>query len=186
MQTRRQFIQRGTKLVAAGAVATAAGPTILVRDAKAAGQLKILQWSHFVPVYDKWFDPWAKEWGQKKGLEVTVDHVSFADVVPRATAEVAAQAGHDIHMFLGLASAFEEHVIDLSDVVATLEKKHGPMVELARRSTYNPFTRKQFALSDMWVPDPGNYHKKVWTDIGMPNGPVTYEDLSKAAPEVKK
>src|SRR5437879_3149254 len=145
MQPRRQFIQRGTKLFAVGAVATAAGPTILVRDAKAAGQLKILQWSHFVPAYDKWFDPWAKEWGSKRGVEVTVDHVGFADVVPRATAEVAAQSGHDVHMFLGLASAFEEHVIDLKDVVATLEKKHGKQVELAHRSTYNPFTRKQFA-----------------------------------------
>jgi ABC-type glycerol-3-phosphate transport system substrate-binding protein len=186
MHTRRQFIVSGTRLVAAGAVATAVGPTIHVRDARAAGQLKILQWSHFVPAYDKWFDPWAKEWGSKRGIEVTVDHVGFADVVPRATAEVAAQSGHDIHMFLGLASAFEEHVIDLGDVVATLEKKHGKEVELARRSTYNPFTRKQFALSDMWVPDPGNYHKEVWTKIGMPNGPVTYDDLVKAAPEIKK
>ena len=186
MQTRREFILRSGALVAAGAAATAVGPTVLVRRASAAGTLKILQWSHFVPAYDKWFDPWAKEWGQKKGIEVTVDHVSFADVVPRATAEVAAQAGHDIHMFLGLASAFEEHVIDLADVVSTLEKKHGPMVELAKRSTYNPFTKKQVALSDMWVPDPGNYHKKVWTDIGMPNGPSTYEDLVKAAPEIKK
>jgi multiple sugar transport system substrate-binding protein len=186
MQTRRQFIVRGGKLVAAGAVAAAVGPTIVSRDARAAGSLKILQWSHFVPAYDKWFDPFAKEWGSKHGLEVTVDHVGFADVVPRATAEVAAQSGHDIHMFLGLASAFEEHVIDLGDVVANLEKKHGKPVELARRSTYNPFTRKQFALSDMWVPDPGNYHKEVWTKIGMPNGPVTYDDLLKAAPEIKK
>jgi extracellular solute-binding protein len=186
MKTRRQFIVQGTNLVAVGAAATAAGPTILVRDARAAGQLKILQWSHFVPAYDKWFDPFAKEWGAKKGVEVTVDHVGFADVVPRATAEVAAQSGHDIHMFIGLASAFEEHVIDLKDVSATLEKKYGKPVELAHRSTYNPFTRKQFAVSDMWVPDPGNYHKEVWTKIGKPNGPVTYDDLVWAAPEVKK
>src|SRR5262245_38652538 len=185
MQTRRQFILKGGKLVAAG-VAAAAGPTIITRDARAAGQLKILQWSHFVPAYDKWFDPWAKEWGQKKGIEVTVDHVTFADIVPRATADVAAQAGHDIHMFLGLASAFEEHVIDLADVQSALEKKHGAQVELAKRSTYNPFTRKQFALSDMWVPDPGNYYKSAWTAIGMPNGPASWEDLVKAAPEIKK
>jgi len=177
MQTRRQFVVRGTKLVAVGAVAAAAGPTIFVRDAKADGQLKILQWSHFVPAYDKWFDPWAKEWGAKRGVNVTVDHVGFADVVPRATAEVAAQSGHDVHMFLGLASAFEEHVIDLADVVAALEKKYGKQVELAHRSTYNPFTKKQFALSDMWVPDPGNYHKEVWSKIGMENGPSTYDDL---------
>jgi len=186
MHTRRQFIVRGTTLVAAGAAAAATGPTIFVRDAKAAGTLKILQWSHFVPAYDKWFDPFAKDWGAKKGIEVTVDHVGFADVVPRATAEVAAQSGHDIHMFIGLASAFEEHVLDLKDVASTLEKKYGKPVELAHRSTYNPFTQKQFAISDMWVPDPGNYHKEVWSKIGKPNGPVTYDDLVWAAPEVKK
>src|SRR5467141_2277814 len=186
MQTRRQFVVRGTKLVAVGAAATAAGPTILVRDARAAGQLKILQWAHFVPAYDKWFDPFAKEWGAKHGVEVNVDHVNFAEVVPRATAEVAAQSGHDVHMFIGLASAFEEHVIDLKEVSGTLEKKYGRPVELSTRSTYNPLPKKQFALSDMWVPDPGNYHKEVWTKIGIPNGPVTYDDLVKAAPEIKK
>src|SRR5262244_3903715 len=187
METRRQFILKGATLVAAGAAATVVGPTVLTRRAAATDkQLKILQWSHFVPAYDQWFDPWAKQWGASKGIEVTVDHVGFADVVPRATAEVAAQSGHDIHMFIGLASAFEEHVLDLKDVVGTLEKKYGKPVELAYRSTYNPFTKKQFAVSDMWVPDPGNYHKKIWTDIGQPNGPATYEDLVKAAPEIKK
>ena len=186
METRRRFIKKGATLVAGAAAATAAGPTVFTRDARAAGQLKILQWSHFVPAYDKWFDPFAKDWGAKHGVEVTVDHVGFADVVPRATAEVAAQAGHDIHMFLGLASAFEEHVIDLKDVVVTLEKKYGKPVDLAHRSTYNPHTKKQFALSDMWVPDPGNYHKEIWSKIGKPNGPVTYDDLVWAAPEIKK
>src|SRR5262245_5845927 len=187
MPTRRQFLLRGGALVAVGAAASVTGPTILVRSARAADKtLKILQWAHFVPAYDKWFDPWAKAWGAAKGIEVTVDHVGFADVVPRATAEVAAQSGHDVHMFIGLASAFEEHVLDLKDVSATLEKKYGKPVDLAHRSTYNPFTKKQFALSDMWVPDPGNFHKKVWTDIGMPSGPSSYEDLVKAALEIKK
>jgi multiple sugar transport system substrate-binding protein len=55
-------------------------------------------------------------------------------------------------MFIGLASAFEEHVIDLREVSGTLEKKYGKPVELATRSTYNPLTKKQFALSDMRIP----------------------------------
>src|SRR5690242_19054226 len=121
MQSRRQFILKGAKLVAAGAAAASAGPTVFVRGAGAADkQLKILQWAHFVPAYDKWFDPWAKDWGAKRGVEVSVDHVGCADVVPRATAEVAAQSGHDVHMFIGLASAFEEHVVDLKEVAGAL------------------------------------------------------------------
>ena len=75
MPTRRQFLLRGGALVAAGAAASVTGPTVLVRSARAADKtLRILQWSHFVPAYDKWFDPWAKAWGQSKGIEVTVDH----------------------------------------------------------------------------------------------------------------
>src|SRR5260370_30898277 len=152
MDTRRQFILKSGKLVAAGVAAAAAGPTVFTRGAGAADRtLKILQWSHFVPSYDKWFDPFAKDWGAKHGIEVTVGHVGFADVVPRATAQVAAQSGHAIHMFIRLASAFEEHVVDLKDVVGTLEKKYGKPVDLAHRSTYNPFTKKQFAVSDMRV-----------------------------------
>ncbi|MBI3393657.1 MAG: carbohydrate ABC transporter substrate-binding protein [Nitrospirae bacterium] len=176
------------KAAGVGVLAAGIGPAVVIPGrARAANKtLKIVQWSHFVPSYDKWFDPWAKSWGASRGVDVVVDHVSIGDVVPRATAEVAAQAGHDVHMFLGLASAFEEHVIDLSDAVRTIEKKHGPQLGLAKRSTYNPFTRKQFALSDMWVADPGDYLKSVWTEIGMPGGPSTWEDLVKAAPEIKK
>src|SRR2546428_7163359 len=110
METRRRFIVQGARLVTGAAVAIAAGPTVFTRHARAAGQLKILQWSHFVPAYDAWFDPFAKEWGARHGVEVTVDHVGFADVVPRATAMVAAQSGHDIHMFLGRS---EEHTSEL-------------------------------------------------------------------------
>src|SRR5262245_66650631 len=106
MQTRRQFMIRGGKLVAAAAAATTVGPTVFTRDVRAAGQLKILLWNHFVPAYDAWFDQWAKKWGAAKGIEVTVDHVGFADVVPRATADVAAQSGHDLHK-IGRASCRE-------------------------------------------------------------------------------
>ncbi len=183
-------ISRRAFLKAAGvtAVATGLGPRIILpSQARAQGRtLKILQWSHFVPAYDKWFDPWAKKWGASRGVSVVVDHVTFADVVPRATAEVAAQSGHDLHMFLGLAAAFEEDVIDLSDVQREVEKNYGPQVGLADRTTYNPFTKKRFAFCDMWVVDPGDYLKPVWTEIGMPDGPTTWEDLAKAAPEIKR
>ena len=84
MQSRRQFILKGAKLVAVGAAAASAGPSVFVRGAGAADKrLKVLQWAHFVRAYDKRFDPWAKEWGAKRGVEVTVDHVGFADGAAR-------------------------------------------------------------------------------------------------------
>ena len=35
------------------------------------GSLSIVQWSHFVPRYDAWFDgTWAKAWGEKNDVQV--------------------------------------------------------------------------------------------------------------------
>src|SRR5947199_7822151 len=88
--TRRQF----GKLAAASALA-ASGPAFLFPSkARAAGKtLKIIQWSHFVPGYDKWFDGvYTKEWGSKHDTEVIVDHVAIGEINARAAAEAAARA----------------------------------------------------------------------------------------------
>ena len=61
------------------------------------GDLKILQWVHFVPAYDQWFDnTWIKQWGQKNDVNVTVDHIVNTQLDARAASEVAAQSGHDL------------------------------------------------------------------------------------------
>src|SRR2546421_11786763 len=176
---RREFVTTTT----GAAAAVALGPTIWLRRPQKT--LKILQWSHFVPSYDVWFDKYAKDWGTAKGIDVTVDHISLADLGTRANAEVAAQQGHDLFQFLSPPGAFEEQVLDMGDLVQQAERQHGPLLDLCKRSTYNPVTRKWFGFSDNYVPDPGDYLKSVWTEIGMPNGPATWEDLVKAAPLIK-
>ncbi len=176
---RREFVTT----TAGAAVAAALGPTIHIRRPQKT--LKILQWSHFVPSYDAWFDKYAKEWGTAKGIEVTVDHIALADLGTRANAEVAAQQGHDLFQFLSPPGAFEPQVLDMADVVKEAERQTGPIIDLCKRSTYNPVTRKWFGFSDNYVPDPGDYLKSVWTEIGMPDGPATWEDLVKAAPLIK-
>src|SRR5207245_11514172 len=67
---RREFVTTTT----GAAAAVALGPTILIKRREKT--LKILQWSHFVPCYDVWFDKYAKDWGTAKGVEVTVDHIA--------------------------------------------------------------------------------------------------------------
>ena len=44
----------------------------------------------------------------------------------------------------------------MTHVYQEVEKKHGKKIELAHKSTYNPKTKKYFAFSDSYVPDPGN------------------------------
>src|SRR5512147_487758 len=119
--TRRSFVK------AAGGSAVAAGLLgALPRRAGAQGRktLKICQWSHFVPAFDKWFDGvFCKEWGEKHGTEVVVDHISLNDINARAAAEVAAQKGHDLFMFLSPPAAYEKQVIDHAEIYQHVEKK---------------------------------------------------------------
>src|SRR6266498_3836893 len=176
---RREFVAT----TAGAAAAVALGPTIWIKRRQKT--LRILQWSHFVPAYDVWFDKNAKDWGTAKGVEVTVDHISLADLGTRGNAEVAAQQGHDLFQFLSPPGAFEPQVLDMADILQEAERRHGPILDLCRRSTFNPVTRKWFGFSDNYVPDPGDYLKSVWSEIGMPDGPVTWEDLVKAAPLIK-
>jgi len=44
----------------------------------------------------------------------------------------------------------------MSQVYQEVEKKHGKKIDLAHKSTYNPKTKRYFAFSDSYVPDPGN------------------------------
>jgi ABC-type lipoprotein export system ATPase subunit len=86
--SRRDFI----KWTGGGALAVgvASGPFFLFPEKAAAQQktLKILQWSHFVPAYDTWFDgTFCKQWGQKHDTNVIVDHINLVDLSAKAASE---------------------------------------------------------------------------------------------------
>jgi multiple sugar transport system substrate-binding protein len=154
------------------------------RGKELAGTLRILQWSHFVPAYDTWFDSqYIKAWGQANDTEVKVDHVSVPEIPTRAAAEVAAQSGHDLFQFLSPPSAFEDNVIALNDIVKEVTRKVGKMTKVALKSSYNPRTKKYFGFPDNYVPDPVHYRRDLWAQIGR--APNSWEDIRIAAPRLK-
>jgi len=57
---------------------------------------------------------------------------------------------------------------------------------LAHKSTFNPKTKKYYAFSDAYTCDPGNWHKDMWTSVGYPNGPDTYDQLLDGARNIRK
>ena len=182
--SRRDFI----KITGGASLVAGMGPAFLFPERAAAQQktLKIAQWSHFVPEYDKWFDnTFTKEWGQKHNMQVTVDHINITEINARAAAEVSAKKGHDLFMFLSPPAAFEQQVLDMTHVYQECERKHGKKIELAHKSTYNPKTKRYFAFSDSYVPDPGNWYKEWWAEAGYPNGPDSYDDLRAGAKKIR-
>ena len=181
---RRDFL----KITSTGALGVAAGPFFLFPERAQAQQrtLKILQWSHFVPGFDKWFDGvFAKQWGEKHNTNVTVDHITAREVNARGAAEVSAGKGHDLFLFQFPPAAYEKQVIDLTDLYQEVQRKHGKVISLGHRSTFNPKTKKYFAFSDSYVPFPGNYRKDLWEQAGFPLGPDTYDDLRAGAKKIR-
>src|SRR5260370_26992462 len=182
--TRRDFV----KITGAGSMVTAAGPFFLFPERAGSEQktVKILQWSHFVPDFDKWFDGvLAKQWGEKYNTKVAVDHITAREVNARGAAEVSARKGHDLFLFQFPPAAYEKQVLDLTDVYQEVERKHGATIPLGHRSTFNPRTRKHFAFSDCYIPFPGNYRRDLWEQVGYANGPDTYDDLRAGAKKIR-
>lgn len=148
------------------------------------GELSILLWSHFVPSHDEWFDDWAKEWGERVGVEVTVDHISVGDVPARIASEIQAGQGHDLVQYIANLSQHEPSVVDMGDVVEEAQNRHGQMLELCRRSSFNPNTDKFYAYAPAWVPDPGDYRQSLWAAVGMEGGPRSWDDLLQGGAEI--
>lgn len=181
----KQGITRRTLIgsASAGAVTLAAG-MMLPRKARAAKTLRILQWNHFVPGYDKWFNgTYTKEWGQKNDTEVIIDNVGIPAINPTAAAEVSAKQGHDLFMFLWPKPVYEEDVIDHREIYEECTKRYGKPIDLAVKSTYNPKTKKYFGFSDSYVPDPINYRTDLFAEVGMT--PDSWEDIRIAGKKIK-
>lgn len=154
---------------AAGALGALELSPPLMRKAQAAPKvLKILQWNHFVPAFDEWFNKkFVKEWGERNNTEVIVTNVGMTSIESRASAEIAKNQGHDLCMFLSPPASYEDNVIDHRDIYAECERKYGKPLDIAIKSTYNPITKKYFGFSDSYVPDPVNYRKDLWDDVGV-------------------
>ena len=188
--TRRQVLRRA----ATGAVVVAYGGAFAKTSAYGAPKfrhrqlkesLRIMQWVHFVPSYDKWLNAeYIKQWGEKNDTEVTIDHVNNAELPARAAAQVAAQSGHDLFQFLAPPASHEDNVIPLNDVAQELTKKLGKMTDVALKSSYNPKTKKFFGIADNYVPDPCHYRRDLWANVGR--APNSWEDVRLAAAKLKE
>lgn len=169
--SRRRF------LGALGAVATS-GSFLVPRFARAEKKhrLRILQWHHFVPEFDRWFaEVFIKRWSDLNDTEVILDHVGMTSLNSRAYAEMAAGAGHDLFMFLRPPPTYEDHVIDHREVYEECTRRFGQPLDIAIKSTYNPRTRRYYGFSDSYVPDPVNYRKDLWDDVGA--FPGSWEEI---------
>lgn len=183
--SRRDFLKK----TALGALAASFGPFFLFPERAEAGRkkLRVLKWTHLVSRYDHWFDQvFAKEWGRQHDTKVVVDYISLDRIRRQAEVEIAACKGHDLVMFGSPPAAYEKEVIDHREVYRELRHHWGEAIELAHKSTLNPRTKKYFAFCDSYIPAPFNALNNLWTEAGLPFGPVDYETLRSIGREIRE
>ncbi|HEX7022141.1 MAG TPA: ABC transporter substrate-binding protein [Trueperaceae bacterium] len=184
--SRRDFL----KLVGKGAAAASLGSLVpwspFGAYAQQGSRLRILQWSHFVPAYDTWFDQWAKAWGQQNGVDVVVDHINLADLTTTLASEISAGSGHDLIEIVGAeAGQFEPSLLDLADINQEAQNRFGQQFDVSKRYSYNPVTDTYYGFCHGWTIDPGNYRKSLWEKAGKGDGPTTWEDLATYGGQIK-
>ena len=149
-----------------------------------AGELRIMQWAHFVPAYDTWLDnTYVKRWGEANDIEVKVDHINNALLYSTGASQVAAQSGHDLFWFISPPSTFQKQVVPVTDLVQEVSKKLGPMSRVARKSTYNPKTKQFYGFPDDYAPDPVQYRRSYLQEAGVSLN--TWERPSEGSPEAQ-
>jgi multiple sugar transport system substrate-binding protein len=187
--TRREVVRRGigslVVLYGGALTKTAAAGVPKFRHKQLKHTLRIIQWSHFVPAYDTWFDnSYTKKWGQKHDTDVLVDHINLAQLPARAQAEVAARSGHDIFGHLSPQAGLEDHVINHRELVEEVQRKVGKVSRVGTKSCFNPKTKKWHGFPENFVPDPVHYRKDLFHQVGV-KSPNTWHDVLVAAPKLK-
>ena len=149
-----------------------------------AGELRIMQWAHFVPAYDQWLDnTYVKRWGEANDVEVKVDHINNALLYSTGASQVAAQSGHDLFWFISPPSTFQKQVIPVTDIVQEVSRKLGRMSKVARKSTYSPKTKQFYGFPAEYAPDPVQYRRSYLQEAGVSLN--SWESLRQGAPKLK-
>ncbi len=180
--------RRGFLKVTLAATAAVAGPTIFSRRASAQGEkvLKVVQWKHFVPDYDKWFAGFAKEFGEKNKCTVEVDYVATADLPTAIAADVSRGGGHDIFHLNGTSAwLYDQVLVDVSDVAKRLDKEFGGFIPEAKSIAV--VNGKWLCIPHWFIRYPWIINRKYITDVGEDfTDKTTWNDILRMGGKLKK
>src|SRR5215813_14810718 len=146
--------------------------------------LRILQWSHFVPAYDVWFDKFAEDWGNQVGVKVRVDRIPHLEIPSRLAAEFAAGRGHDLIYFVGtiLTGLYYKNLVDVSDIAERVGNKWGGWIPAA--TPISVVDGHWHAMPDFYIVAPLLWRKDLFDQASLP-APDTWDQARVAARTLK-
>src|ERR1041384_5700642 len=101
-------------------------------------EVSYLCWNNFAPASDKKLAEIRQRFTKDTGIKLKIDHIShMGPQQAKYAAEVQTQAGHDlVEMRMHFPWLYEPQLVDVSDLVADLEKKYGKVISSAREAAY--------------------------------------------------
>ena len=178
--SRRRFL----KTAGAGALATSAGPAVVIPGRTQPRTIRILLGKSLIASSNQWRIDFAKAWGQQNDIRVIIDSVSLGAVLRQVEAEFAAGQGHDLVYPLWIApAAYETQVIDHREIYEECEHRYGKALDFAFKSCYNPKTDKFISFFSNYLPNPVIYRKDLWDAIGR--APDSWDDIRLGGRQIK-
>jgi multiple sugar transport system substrate-binding protein len=196
--TRRRFLTTTAGL--AGILATRVAPAV-----GQTREISYLCWNNFAPASDKKLAEIAPRFTKDTGIKIKIDHIQAPQQAAKYASEVQTQAGHDlIEMRMHFPWLYEPQLVDVSDLVAELEKKYGKAMTSAAETAkvhgvwravpqYHTFfvaayREDLFKKASLKVPDTwedlytvGKELKKMGHPVGIPIS-QNYDSISSASP----
>ncbi len=139
--------------------------------------ISLLQWKHFVPSYDTWFDQYIREWGEANNVSVHVDRVNFAELPAALAADIDAGQGHTIIELPSSPASFVAGLHDLREINIRATELYGGQHDFCAALSYLPANDLFYGFVTGYALNHGNYDIELWTDVGYPDGPATYDEL---------
>src|ERR671925_1803808 len=117
--SRRRFLTRtgGLLGILASGIPPAVGQT---------REISYLCWNNFAPASDKKLAEIGQRFTKDTGIKIKIDHIAANQQAAKYASEVQTQAGHDlVEMRMHFPWLYEPQLVDVSDLVTEIEKKHG-------------------------------------------------------------
>jgi len=176
--SRRQFLAT-TATGLAGVLATRTPPAVgQVRE------ISYLCWNNFAPNSDKKLAEIGPRFTKDTGIKIKIDHIAHAQQAAKYASEVQSQAGHDlVEMRMHFPWLYEPQLVDLSDVVAELEKKYGKILASAEETAKVKGVWR--AVPQYHLPFVAAYREDLFKKASL-KIPDTWEELYTVGKELKK
>src|SRR5262244_4231464 len=178
-QTRRQFLTTTATAGLAGILAAGVPP--------ARGQqreISYLCWNNFAPLSDKKLAEIGPRFTKDTGIKIKIEHIQAPQQAAKYASEVQSQAGHDlVEMRMHVPWLYEPQLVDVSDIVAGLEKQYGKAISSAYEGGHvHGVWRAVPQYHGMFV---ATYREDLFKQASL-KVPDTWEDLYTVGKELKK